>query len=119
MKAGKMLIRMICMTFMLIMCTVTAGCANKNTSNIPTLEEMATMSDEEATECLKGLSWEELIAAWGEPTICFMGLPGDRWLIEDYEKEVSVGYNFGADSEEDLIVISVRISDVDTTTLYE
>ena len=88
-------------------------------SNIPQLKDVATMSDEEATECLKGLSWEELIAAWGEPTICFMGLPGDRWLIEDYEKEVSVGYNFGADSEEDLIVISVRISDVDTTTLYE
>lgn len=87
--------------------------------DIPQLKDVATMSDEEATECLKGCSREELVEEWGEPAICFMGLPGERWLIEEYEKEVSVGYNCGADSEEDLIAISVRISDVDTTTLYE
>lgn len=87
--------------------------------DIPQLKDVATMSDEEATECLKGCSSEELVEEWGEPAICFMGLPGERWLIEEYEKEVPVGYNCGADSEEDLIAISVRISDVDTTTLYE
>lgn len=92
MKAGKMLIRMICMTFMLIMCIVTAGCANKNTSNIPTLEEMVTMSDEEATECLKGLSREELIAAWGEPSgVYSYGLMSNYWTGY-YGKKVVVFY---------------------------
>lgn len=52
----------------------------KNTS-IPTLGEVARMSDEEATRCLAGHTQKELYDAWGPPTMCLSGLPGDWWSL--------------------------------------
>jgi len=93
------------------------GCGNKNTGNIPTLEEVSMMSGEEATDCLKGCSKEELIDVWGEPAVWHMGVIGDRWITGDYGKEVTVLYSF---TLEEYLVESVNITwDVYTMDLYE
>ncbi len=74
------------------------------------------MSGEEATDCLKDCSREELIDAWGEPAMCLMGLPGDRWITGDYGKEVIVYYSLATEGD---LVGSVSITwDVYTIDLY-
>lgn len=85
----------------------------ENTGSIPTLEEVARMSDEEATSCLAGHSRKELYDVWGNPTMCLSGLPGDYWILPGSlgkdERAVTVYYAFEYYGEaDDLPVISVR-----------
>lgn len=88
------------------------GCREED-AGIPTLETVGQMSDEEATSCLAGYSQSELYAAWGKPTMCFSGLPGDWWEYGDGEK-VTVYYQMEYYGEPGEIPVSyvVTCSDV-------
>lgn len=107
-------LRLICIAVLIavifIVCMIWV-CRKKDTGSIPTLEEVTRMSDEEATSCLAGHSKKELVAAWGNPTMCLSGLPGDWWNWGEYGGRVTVYYEFGYYGDpDDISVTVVRIS---------
>ena len=91
----------------------------KMNTSIPTLEEVARMSDEEATSCLAGHTYKELCDAWGYPTMCLSGLPGDWWSLSGDggkdEKGVTVYYAFEYYGEPD----DIPVAYVRTPTVQE
>ncbi len=88
----------------------------KMNTSIPTLEEVARMSDEEATSCLTGHTQKELYAAWGHPTMCLSGMPGDSWSLPgDGWEKVIVYYALGYYGEPD----DIPVTYVRTPTVQE
>ncbi|MDE7365880.1 MAG: hypothetical protein K2N24_00825 [Lachnospiraceae bacterium] len=88
----------------------------KMNTSILTLEEVARMSDEEATSCLAGHTQKELYAAWGHPTMCLSGMPGDSWSLPgDGWEKVIVYYALGYYGEPD----DIPVTYVRTPTVQE
>lgn len=88
----------------------------KMNTSIPTLEEVARMSDEEATSCLAGHTQKELYTAWGHPTMCLSGMLGDSWSLPgDGWKKVIVYYALEYYGEPD----DIPVTYVRTPTVQE
>ncbi len=84
---------------------------DKNTP--PQLSEIVKMSDSEALERLSGITYNEIVAVWGEPVWSFSGLFGGGWQYDG--KEVTLDFRSEDISENDIFkwpVYSVYIRDI-------
>jgi len=73
------------------------------------------MTDSEALERLSGITYNEIVAVWGEPVWSFSGLFGGGWQYDG--KEVTLDFRSEDISENDIFkwpVYSVYIRDIPT-----
>lgn len=71
---------------------------NGESAELPTLEEISKMSDEEATELFSKYTFKEIWCIWGEFDWGFSGLYGGGWVVGD--KEISLVFNYYTDELE-------------------
>ncbi len=76
-------------------------------AELPTLEEISQMSNEEAMELLSKYTFQEIWCIWGELDWGFSGLYGGGWIIGD--KEISLVFEYYSQRLE-----SVRIETIKT-----
>lgn len=71
---------------------------NGESAELPTLEEISKMSDEEVTELFSKYTFKEIWCIWGEFDWGFSGLYGGGWVVGD--KEISLVFNYYTDELE-------------------
>lgn len=106
MRKRMQLLSWVYMLFLLALCVNLWGCQKKPAGSIPSIEEVTQMSVEEAADLLVGCRRNDLYAAWGSPTMCLSGLPGDWWEYGQYGGEITVYYEFEYYGEYDEISVT-------------
>ena len=74
-------------------------------TEIPTLEEISKMSDEEATELFSKYTFQEIWCIWGEFDWAFSGLYGGGWIVGD--KDISLVLDYYSQRVESVTVRTI------------
>lgn len=74
-------------------------------TEIPTLEEISKMSDEEATELFSKYTFQEIWCIWGEFDWAFSGLYGGGWIVGD--KDISLVLDYYSQRVESVTVSTI------------
>ena len=81
-------------TILLILCAALLLCVSACGKNVRDKAEAFTMSPEELTEALEGVSEEELVDWWGMPSSFLSGLYGSIWTLDG--RYIVVYFNSGS-----------------------
>ena len=78
------------------------GCSSR--SDIPGLEDIPSYTQAQLEKELFGLSFEEMLAAWGEPDGYLSGFWGDIWRFDEASDGQVILYYDAEGEVEDIIV---------------